>query len=188
MVEHVWVISTGNHKDRTEHLHHAEKHPPVETCECLCLFTSSQATTVGPSHWAKGKPFLLASSSSSCLRVGVEDTLYEHMDLYITINTHFLTLINPLPLKHTSFPPARRFSKKNPCSVSVVPVWVCVCLCMVHEESTHTHFISQSSLYAKSAEKGNVLFISELPESGGDTHTTVATRSDTHSYTQTFYY
>lgn len=29
--------------------------------------TSSQATTVGPSHWAKGKPFLLASSSSSCL-------------------------------------------------------------------------------------------------------------------------
>lgn len=30
--------------------------------------TSSQATTVGPSHWAKGKPFLLASSNSSCLR------------------------------------------------------------------------------------------------------------------------
>lgn len=30
--------------------------------------TSSQATTVGPSHWAKGNPFLLASSSSSCLR------------------------------------------------------------------------------------------------------------------------
>lgn len=53
-----------------------------------CLFTSSQATTVGPSHWAKGKPFLLASSSSSCLRVGAEDTLYEHADLYIHHDKH----------------------------------------------------------------------------------------------------
>lgn len=36
--------------------------------------TSSQATTVGPSHWAKGKPFLLASSNSSCLRgAGTEE-------------------------------------------------------------------------------------------------------------------
>lgn len=29
--------------------------------------TSSHATTVGPSHCAKGNPFLLASSSNSCL-------------------------------------------------------------------------------------------------------------------------
>lgn len=30
--------------------------------------TSSHATTVGPSHWAKGNPFLRASSRSSCLK------------------------------------------------------------------------------------------------------------------------
>lgn len=36
----------------------------------LCL-TSSQETTVGPSQWAKGNPFLRASSRSSCL-VGTE--------------------------------------------------------------------------------------------------------------------
>ena len=33
----------------------------------LSRFTSSQETTVGPSHWAKGIPFLRASSSSWCL-------------------------------------------------------------------------------------------------------------------------
>lgn len=34
---------------------------------CLC-HTSSQTTTVGPSHWANGRPCLRASSSNSCLR------------------------------------------------------------------------------------------------------------------------
>lgn len=29
--------------------------------------TSSQETTVGPSHWANARPFFLASSRSSCL-------------------------------------------------------------------------------------------------------------------------
>lgn len=33
----------------------------------LPRLTSSQETTVGPSHWAKGIPFLRASSSSWCL-------------------------------------------------------------------------------------------------------------------------
>lgn len=32
-----------------------------------CFCTSSQTTTVGPSHWAKGSPCLRASSSNSCL-------------------------------------------------------------------------------------------------------------------------
>lgn len=36
--------------------------------------TSSHATTVGPSHCAKGNPFLLASSSNSCLERKVKQT------------------------------------------------------------------------------------------------------------------
>lgn len=43
----------------------------VAWCVCVCVrsSTSSQETTVGPSHWANGRPFLRASSKSSCLTV-----------------------------------------------------------------------------------------------------------------------
>lgn len=41
----------------------------------LPRLTSSQETTVGPSHWAKGIPFRRASSSSWCLGGGTTGSL-----------------------------------------------------------------------------------------------------------------
>ena len=57
--------------------------------------TSSQATTVGPSHWAKGKPFLLASSSSSCLRVQGQKRRHVRARARTSQSTHH-TLLNSL--------------------------------------------------------------------------------------------
>ena len=52
--------------------------------------TSSQTTTVGPSHCAKGKPCLRASSSNSCLQVTDVQTFKSH-----TTHKQSVLFINP---------------------------------------------------------------------------------------------
>lgn len=49
--------------------------PPDPRASPSPRLTSSQETTVGPSHWAKGIPFRRASSSSWCLGGGTTGSL-----------------------------------------------------------------------------------------------------------------
>lgn len=136
----------------------------------VIVFTSSQATTVGPSHWAKGKPFLLASSNSSCLRAGTEDSQREQMIINTcTVYSQCHALLNSLTSSflHTAF-------HKSPPVNSVVPVWVCVCSTMrdtqvqpVHKTFFFLFFFAKAIIWS---------FISGLP---GDKDTTVATLRNT---------
>lgn len=105
----------------------------------VIVFTSSQATTVGPSHWAKGKPFLLASSNSSCLRGRDrgQPTWTNDNKHSCTVYSQCHALLNSLTSSflHTAF-------HKSPPVNSVVPVWVCVCSTMrdTRVQPVHTTF------------------------------------------------
>lgn len=46
-------------------------------------YTSSQTTTVGPSHCAKGKPCLRASSSNSCLQITRDLVWKNHQCMHV---------------------------------------------------------------------------------------------------------